>query len=80
MKSTFSVTEKDVGRGHIPTPVLVDSGNIRLRRLFIVEQLIAPFLLRRDRDIRRLDIHRIVRVRDLVKPKLRTILPCPRKL
>lgn len=77
---TFSVTEKDVGWSHVPTPVLVNSGNIRLRRLFIVERLITPFLLLRDREIGRLNIHRIVWIRDLVKPKLGTKLPRPRKL
>ena len=30
---TFSVAEKDIGRAHVPTPVLVDSGNVWLTRV-----------------------------------------------
>jgi hypothetical protein len=76
----FSITEKDVGRAHVPAPVLVDSGNVRLTRVRIPEQPIAPGLLLRERMISRLDVHRIVWIRDLVIPKLGTILPRPRVL
>jgi hypothetical protein len=77
---TLAVTEKDVGRGHVPTPVAVNGGNIRLRRLLTVERLITPFLLLCDREVRRLDVHRIIWIRDLVKPELGTELPRPREL
>ena len=77
---TFSVTEKNVRRSHVPTPVLVDSGNVRLRGFFIVEELITPSLLLCDREICRLDVHRIGWIRDLVEPKLGTKLPGPREL
>ena len=72
---TFSVTEKDVGRTHVPTPILVDSRNVRLARVRIVEHPIAPGLLLRERVIGSLDVHRIIWIRDLVIPKLGTKLP-----
>jgi hypothetical protein len=77
---TLSVAEKDVGRGHVPTPVLVNSGNVGLRGFFIVERLITPLLLLRDREIRGFDVQRVVWVGNLVKPKLGTKLPGPREL
>jgi hypothetical protein len=75
---TLSVAEKDVGRGHIPAPVLVDGGDVWLTRVRVIERLITPGLVRRERIIiDRHDIHRIVRIRDLVIPKLGTRLPRP---
>ena len=79
-KLTFSIAEKDVGRIHVPAPVLVDSGNVWLTRIRVVEGLITQGLLLCDREICRRDVHWIVWVRDLVKPKLGTILPRPRVL
>jgi len=75
IKLTFSVTEKDVGWIHVPAPVLVDGGNVRLTRVRIVEHPIAPGLLLRERVICSLDVHRIIWIRDLVIPKLGTKLP-----
>lgn len=77
---TFSIAEKDVGRGHVPTPILVKGGNVWLKRFLIVEQLITPYLLLRDRVIGRHDVHWIIWIRDLVIAKLGTILPRPREL
>jgi len=75
IRLTFSVTEKDVGRTHVPTPVLVDGRNVRLTRVRIVEHPIAPGLLLRERVIGRFDIHQVIWIRDLVIPKLGTKLP-----
>jgi len=75
IRLTFSVTEKDVGRTHVPAPVLVDGRNVRLTRVHIVEQPIAPGLLLHEREIGSLDVHRIIWIRDLVIPKLGTKLP-----
>ena len=77
---TFSITEKDVGRAHVPAPVLVDGSNIWLTRVHAIERPITPVLFLRKRVIRRLDVYRIVWIRDLVKPELGTILPRPRVL
>jgi len=77
---TFSVTEKDVGRAHIPTPVLVDGGNVWLTRIRTAKHLITPGLFLKERVILRLDVYRIVWIRDLVEPELGAILPRPRVL
>ena len=77
---TFSITEKDVGWTHVPATVLVDSGNVRLTRVHIVEQLITPVLLLRERGVGRHDVYRIVWICDLVISKLGTVLPRPRVL
>jgi hypothetical protein len=77
---TLSVAEKDVGRGHVPAPVLVDSGYVWLTRVHIIEYVITPGLFCRERVIDRHDVHRIVWIRDLVIPELGTILPRPRVL
>lgn len=77
---TFSVAEKDVGGRHIPAPVLVDSGNVWLTGIHVVERLVTPGLLLREREIGWHDVHRIVWVCDLVIPKLGAILPRPRVL
>jgi len=75
IRLTFSVTEKDVGGTHVPAPVLINSRNVRLTRIRVVEQLIAPGLFHCERVVGRLDVHRIIYIRDLVIPKLGTILP-----
>jgi hypothetical protein len=77
---TLSVAEKDVGRVHVPAPVLVDSGYVWLTRVCVLEHLITPGLFLRERVISRYDVHRVVRIRDLVIPELGTILPRPREL
>ena len=77
---TFSVTEKDVGRAHVPASVLVDGGNIWLTRVHPVERPVTPVLLLCERVICRLDVYWIACIRDLVEPELGTILPRPRVL
>jgi len=80
IRLTFSVTEKDIGRSHVPAPVLINSRNVRLTRVRVVEQPIAISLEHRERVVGSLDVHRIIWIRGLVIPQLGTILPWPRVL